>query len=179
MLVQKSMFGIRTRSYLYTCLSEHHTNVCNDTMELYTGVDEWIKVDVCFITIKVLDKTFGIDSNQPLPSTFSTVDATNRQHLVGIKPVVELKLTGHARVVSLNMSLLDLTVLNNKGITLAARSTEDCCTVEVEVQSFGESTVGVGKETDATLAVWIECLTPCLHHKSIIDGDDKHIAGIL
>jgi hypothetical protein len=58
------------------------------------------------------------------------------------------KLTTHASVVGLNVGLLDLTVLNDQSITLAAVVAEDGGGIEVEVESLGELAVGVGKEAD-------------------------------
>jgi hypothetical protein len=58
------------------------------------------------------------------------------------------KLTTHAGVVGLNVGLLDLAVLDDQGVTLAAVVAEDGSSIEVEVESLGELAVGVGKEAD-------------------------------
>jgi hypothetical protein len=58
------------------------------------------------------------------------------------------RLTTHASVVGLNVGLLDLAVLNDQGVALAAVVAEDGGGIEVEVESLGELAVGVGKETD-------------------------------
>jgi hypothetical protein len=46
------------------------------------------------------------------------------------------------------VGLLDLAVLNDQGVTLAAVVAEDGSGIEVEVESLGELAVGVGKEAD-------------------------------
>lgn len=58
------------------------------------------------------------------------------------------KLTTHASVVGLNVGLLDLAVLDDQGVALAAVVAENGGGIEVEVKSLGELAVGVGKETD-------------------------------
>lgn len=58
------------------------------------------------------------------------------------------KLTTHAGVVGLNVGLLDLAVLNDQGVALAAVVAEDGSGIEVEIESLGELAVRVGKETD-------------------------------
>jgi hypothetical protein len=60
------------------------------------------------------------------------------------------KLTTHASVVGLNVGLLDLAVLNDQGVALAAVVAEDGGGIEVEVEGLGELAVGVGKEADLT-----------------------------
>ena len=60
------------------------------------------------------------------------------------------KLTTHASVVGLDVGLLDLTVLDDQGVTLAAVVAEDGSGIEVEVKSLGELAVRVGKETNLT-----------------------------
>lgn len=110
-------------------------------------------------------------------------------------------LTLSASVVRLDVSLLDLTVLDDKGITLAARLTENGSAIKVKIKSLGEFSVRVGEETNTTLLLRIEGLSPGLHagmllvdaghvisvgkqkvdniHESIVDGDDKDTACIL
>jgi hypothetical protein len=46
------------------------------------------------------------------------------------------------------VGLLDLTVLNDQGVALAAVVAENGSGIEVEVESLGELAVGVGKEAD-------------------------------
>jgi hypothetical protein len=46
------------------------------------------------------------------------------------------------------VGLLDLAVLNDQGVALAAVVAEDGGGIEVEVEGFGELAVGVGKETN-------------------------------
>ena len=46
------------------------------------------------------------------------------------------------------MGLLDLAILNDQGVTLAAVVAEDGGGIEIEVESLGELAVGVGKEAD-------------------------------
>jgi hypothetical protein len=46
------------------------------------------------------------------------------------------------------VGLLDLTVLNDQGVALAAVVAEDGGGIEVEIESLGELAVGVGKEAD-------------------------------
>jgi hypothetical protein len=58
------------------------------------------------------------------------------------------KLTTHAGVVGLDVGLLDLAILNDQGVALAAVVAEDGGGIEVEVESLGEFAVGVGKEAD-------------------------------
>jgi hypothetical protein len=80
------------------------------------------------------------------------------------------------------VGLLDLTVLNDQGVALAAVVAEDGGGIEVEIESLGEFAVGVGKEADlmnrflawvneqeyerstyAALLVSVEVVGPCLH----------------
>lgn len=58
------------------------------------------------------------------------------------------RLTVHARVVWLDMGLLDLAVLDQQGIALAALIAKDGTAVEREVQGFGEGASRVGNEAD-------------------------------
>ena len=46
------------------------------------------------------------------------------------------------------MGLLDLAILNDQGVALAAVVAEDGSGIEVEVESLGELAVRVGKEAD-------------------------------
>lgn len=55
------------------------------------------------------------------------------------------------------MGLLDLTVLDDKGVTLAAVVAEDGSGIEVEVESLGELAVRVGKEADLISTI-LACL---------------------
>lgn len=47
-------------------------------------------------------------------------------------------LTANASVIRLDMGLLDLAVLDNKGVPLAPWPAEDGSAVEVQVEGFGE-----------------------------------------
>lgn len=46
------------------------------------------------------------------------------------------------------MGLLDLAILNDQGVALAAVVTENRGGIEVEVESLGEGAVGVSEEAD-------------------------------
>lgn len=59
-----------------------------------------------------------------------------------------MELTVSAGVVRLNMSRLDLAVLNHEGITLAAVVSEDGLGIKFEVQGPGELAGGVTEEAD-------------------------------
>jgi len=85
----------------------------------------------------------------------------------------------HASVVGLNVGLLDLAILNDQGVTLAAVVAEDGGGIEIEVESLGELAVGVGKEADTALLVSVKIVGPCLHDKGVVDRDDEDITGIL
>ena len=67
------------------------------------------------------------------------------------------QLTTHASVVGLNVSLLDLAVLDDQGVALAAVVAENGSGIEVEIESLGELAVGVGKEADLMVGdlVWL------------------------
>lgn len=67
-----------------------------------------------------------------------------------IRPKIHRELTTHASVVGLDVGLLDLAVLDDQGIALAAVVAKDGCGIEVEVESLGELAVRVGKEADLT-----------------------------
>jgi hypothetical protein len=60
------------------------------------------------------------------------------------------KLTTHASVVGLDVGLLDLTVLDDQGVALAAVVAEDGSGIKVEVESLSELAVRVGKEANLT-----------------------------
>ena len=68
----------------------------------------------------------------------------------GMLPVsiIQGKLTTHASVVGLDVGLLDLAILNDQGVALAAVVTENRGGIEVEVESLGEGAVGVSEEAD-------------------------------
>lgn len=68
----------------------------------------------------------------------------------GMLPVsiIQGKLTTHASVVGLDVGLLDLAILNDQGVALAAVVTENGGGIEVEVESLGEGAVGVSEEAD-------------------------------
>ena len=55
------------------------------------------------------------------------------------------------------MSLLDLAVLDDQGVALAAVVAENGSGIEVEIESLGELAVGVGKEADLMVGdlVWL------------------------
>ena len=54
------------------------------------------------------------------------------------------RLTTHASVVRLNMCLLDFSIFNDQGVTLAANVSEDGGCIEVELEGFCEFGGGVG-----------------------------------
>lgn len=68
----------------------------------------------------------------------------------GMLPVsmIQGKLTTHASVVGLDVGLLDLAILNDQGVALAAVVTENGGGIEVEVESLGEGAIGVSEEAD-------------------------------
>lgn len=57
-------------------------------------------------------------------------------------------LTVQTGVVRLNVRALDLAILDDKDVALAARATEDGGTVEVQLERFGEGAVWVAEEAD-------------------------------
>jgi hypothetical protein len=70
-------------------------------------------------------------------------------------------------VVGLDVSLSDLAVLDDKGVTLAASIAEDGGTVEGQVKGRCELAVRVGKEADARLASGVLRSTPGTHAESV------------
>lgn len=67
-----------------------------------------------------------------------------------------------AGVVRLDMGLLDLAVLDNQSVPLAAGPAEDSGAVEGKVQSICEVKLGVGEEADAAALRGVELLGPGL-----------------
>ena len=55
------------------------------------------------------------------------------------------------------MGLLDLAVLDDQGVALAAVVAKNGSGIEVEIESLGELAVGVGKEADLMVGdlVWL------------------------
>ena len=68
--------------------------------------------------------------------------------------------TVHPSIVRLHMSALDLPVFNYQGIALATIISEDCRTLECEVEVFSEFTGWVTEEADLELKVSLVRLTP-------------------
>lgn len=58
------------------------------------------------------------------------------------------KHTIHTSVVWLNMSGLDLSVLDDQGVTLGTILTEDCGALEGELEILGELAGRIAEETD-------------------------------
>lgn len=59
-----------------------------------------------------------------------------------------IKLTIDRGVIWLNVDTLDLAILNNKGITLAALISEEWGGVKEQIEGLGESTGGIGQEVE-------------------------------
>lgn len=61
--------------------------------------------------------------------------------------------TVHSSIVRLHVSALDFPVFDHQGITLATVVSEDCGTLESELEVFGELTGWVTEEPDLELIV--------------------------
>ena len=59
--------------------------------------------------------------------------------------------TIQSSVVTLNVCVLDSTVLSDQGISLGAVTAEDGGTVERQIERLGEAKVGISKEADLML----------------------------
>lgn len=82
-------------------------------------------------------------------------------------------------VVGLDESLLDLSILNEKNVALAAVVAEDGAAVEAEVEGLGELARGVTEEANAALAGGIEGISPSLGHEWVVDRDDESLTSLL
>ena len=68
--------------------------------------------------------------------------------------------TVYPSIVRLHVSALDLPVFDYQSITLATIVSEDCGTLECEVEVFGKLTGWVTKEADLELKVSLAISTP-------------------
>lgn len=78
------------------------------------------------------------------------------------------------------MNALDLAVLCNNSVALAADVAEYRRSVEVNAaQGLGEAGVRVSQEADAALLVGVQVLAPGLHDEGVVDRHDDDVAGCL
>lgn len=88
---------------------------------------------------------------------------------------------GHVEtgVVGLHESLLNLAVLDQQGVALAAVVSEDGGAIEGDIERLGELAGGVAQEADTALAGGVERGGPRLHDERIIDRDNDDLTGFL
>jgi len=82
-------------------------------------------------------------------------------------------------VIWLHERLLYLSILNQKGISLATNVSKQRTAVESKVQLLTEGSIWIGKEADTALATRIQRLSPCLGYEGVIDAQNKDVSSLL
>lgn len=84
-----------------------------------------------------------------------------------------------ADIIGLDVRALNLASFDHESVTLASVSAKESSSRELEVESAGEGTTGVSKETNTAALVGIERFTPGVGHEGVVDGDDEDLASVL